>query len=162
MSHGRGQQRLLSYVGEYDELRKIITHYCDVDDHRYDVYALNSFLRAIRMFYILPNYAPQNWERLNGKKIIIFGAGRVGLDYYVRLSMQENVNILAWMDTYPYCYNYLFCSIQDVRNICNYSFDYVVIAAKDKKLINELEHILLELGVGVDRIIAEEPTDIWD
>ena len=35
------------------------------------------------------------------KKVVIYGAGRVGRDYYAQISRYSSCTILAWIDSYP-------------------------------------------------------------
>lgn len=79
--------------------------------------------------------------------IVLYGAGKVGKDYYTQLENVPYCNIIAWVDkNWRYFYDK---RIGDPSIISNLQFDHVVISVKSpdarKIIINEL------VGVGIPK-----------
>ncbi len=93
-------------------------------------------------------------EKIPAKtKIVIYGAGVVGQSYYLWLS--DKYNVVAWIDKKK---NFVHGQkIDRVEVLKNISYDYIFIAVKGKKTVEEIRQQLIQLGVDAGQIIWHEP-----
>ena len=106
------------------------------------------------MNYLFPyNLVPQ------GSNIILYGAGKIGKDFYVQLNIfKNNVNereycrIEAWVDK-SFDGIDLHSPFDYVKNIKNYEFDYIVIAVGNKKTADEIKNNLINVNIPEKKII---------
>lgn len=89
--------------------------------------------------------------------VILYGAGKVGNDYYRQLSIYENVNIVAWVDKHPERYDYDYHRVTTLAECIGRGYDYVLIAVADKMLSDSIRGELIEAGFNADKIIWIEP-----
>ena len=87
-----------------------------------------------------------------GSKIVLYGAGKVGKDFYFQLRDTNWVELLAWVDKgfYDYQLKYPFDYID---NINKYEADYYVIAIEDYYVAKNVRQFLLEKHVDDKKII---------
>ncbi len=102
------------------------------------------------MEYIFPF-----WKFNNNDKIVIYGAGRVGMDYYSTHSLLEWGSIVLWVDRYVR--SVWGIQTDKVEDITNEDIDYVLIALSDVNTAKEVKHYLLDLGIDIDKILWFEP-----
>ena len=95
-------------------------------------------------------FSPKNPVSLKGKRIVIFGAGQVGKDYFQALKAISI--IIGWIDTKVT--NESIMNISMINNMC---FDYVIIATKSYYYALQMERQLISLGVAPQKIIMEYP-----
>lgn len=102
-------------------------------------------------YYLFPDLAT-----LRGKKVVIYGAGKVGRDFYIQISSYQDINIVAWVDKkYEYC-SYEYCQVKPVSNIKDVEFDALIVAIRDK---NKACMIANEL---TSTMSIDEEKIIWD
>lgn len=102
-------------------------------------------------------------EMLNGKKIILYGAGNVGRDYYKQLSIYENIDIVAWVDRVPDKYNYEFYDIKNLDSGFSQKYDFVVLAVLRESLAEAIrQEIVEQRNVPADCIIWKVPRQYKD
>ena len=90
-----------------------------------------------------------------GSHIILYGAGNVGKAYYKQIVKTRYCDVMAWADR----------SITEVlgvvlippEHIMRYRFDYLVIAVKSEKLVNEIREQLIDYHIDDERIVWEDP-----
>lgn len=90
-------------------------------------------------------------EELDGKRIALYGAGRVGQAYYKQLQNSLHVTIKLWVDK-----NYDEIVLSDakvvaVENLRECEFDYLILAVESELLANTIKEELI-----VQNICAEE------
>ena len=86
-------------------------------------------------------------------KIIIYGAGEVGKDFYLQLNMLDNYyDIKAWVDKSFDDYE-VNAPFDYVKNIVNYDYDYVVIAVIRQQMANSIKNELESMGISKEKII---------
>ena len=88
------------------------------------------------MNYLFPyDLVPQN------SKIVLYGAGNIGKDFYIQLcafnrgsNSRGGYTLVKWVDKNFDLYesNSLF---DNSKNLIKYSFDYIVIAVKNKQIV---------------------------
>lgn len=99
------------------------------------------------MIYMFPYYLIKK-----GSRIILYGDGKVGKEFYLQLHQNEYCFVEAWVDQ-AFDYYETAEPFDKVGNIKNHQFDYVVIALANSKQADEVREKLLSLGVDEDKII---------
>ena len=87
-----------------------------------------------------------------GSRIILYGDGKVGKEFYMQLHQSEYCFVEAWVDK-AFDYYETAEPFDKVGNINKHQFDYVVIALAKSTQADEVRGKLLSLGVDKDKII---------
>lgn len=98
-------------------------------------------------------YCFDNKEMLRNKKIVIYGAGYVGKDYYADL--KNEANIVAWVDSNPKSDN-----VQDVGYIRKIEYDYIVIATRSYDFYGQMYIRLKDMGIPEKCILYRYPRKV--
>ncbi len=91
------------------------------------------------------------------KKIVIYGGGNVGKDYFFQLSKMDNIRIVSWVDQnfekmgYP---------IQTPELLKNIEFDQIIIAVLSEKVANGIKDYLVNMGIPPKSIVWRKPIAI--
>ncbi len=105
-------------------------------------------------------------EQLRNKKIIIYGAGRVGRDFYEQMSRYKDIEIVAWVDKNSDNISYDYNKVMPPEIINDFNYDYIVIAILKEEVAKVIRKKLLFDGVDENKIIYNKPeecfTDIFD
>ena len=88
-------------------------------------------------------YSFRGREKVKGKRIVIFGAGQVGKDYYHEL--KEQSVIIAWIDNNWKKYNNPL--IQPVESIKNISYDFIILAVNSENFARQMRIQLQKLDI---------------
>lgn len=89
----------------------------------------------------------KNIEKIRGKKIILYGAGEVGQDYYTQISKYADCSIIAWVDRNHQKYEFDYRIVESIDAIGKYCFDYIVVAVKAEEYKNEVKNWLVNQGI---------------
>lgn len=87
-----------------------------------------------------------------GSRIILYGDGNVGKEFYMQLHQNEYCFVEAWVDK-AFDYYETAEPFDKVENIKKHQFDYVVVALADLALADRVREDLISLGVDNDKII---------
>jgi glycosyltransferase involved in cell wall biosynthesis len=91
------------------------------------------------------------------KKIILYGAGAVGLDYYRQLRNRPDCELVLWLDkNWENCANQ-FLPVRSVSEIDAAVYDHIVIAIKKPEVAAHVAEELVGRGVDKGKIIYKEP-----
>lgn len=104
-----------------------------------------------------PQYLPQNYTQLENKRIVLYGAGRVGKDYYEQLPLKTNCIITIWVDRNYELYqrdNYPVFSPFEINNT---NFDYILLAVQNENLANAIKQELIDSGFDKQLILWASP-----
>lgn len=93
-------------------------------------------------------------SRLYGKKIILYGAGRIGKRYYLQMLEEETTEIVAWVDKKIFGKEIYYRIIQSPEMIKKVSFDYVLIGVGNEEMMLQIREELKEF--------CEEDKIIWN
>lgn len=107
-------------------------------------------------FQIARYYFPDS-DKLQGKKVVIYGAGVVGKDYYAQISRYMDCNIVAWVDTHPEKYEYPHIKLFGPEKLNTIEYDILLIAVGKEKIAQEISFFLKEHGVEERKIFWSEP-----
>ena len=101
-------------------------------------------------------------NKIRGKKIILFGAGAVGYDFYTQMKKHEDIEIISWMDSVPENCTYSWKKIINISEICKYQYDFVIIATSKNEIAKSMQDELQRNNVSVDKIIYQKPVNLFD
>lgn len=104
-------------------------------------------------------YSFNGIEELLGKRIVIYGAGNVGQDYYTQISKCEKCNIVGWLDgNYNQC-NFNYREVQGMDALDRLQYDVILIAVKRISMAMQIKSELINKGIEEDKIIWKEPRE---
>lgn len=102
-------------------------------------------------------------ERLKGKKIVLYGAGKVGRDYYFQISKSGKGEIVAWVDKEKYGRTNLIqiCQPEALKDIC---CDVILLAVKSKSVAQEIKNELMQncIYTNESKILWSEPVYLYE
>lgn len=108
----------------------------------------------------VPRYYIKDVDILRHKKIAIYGAGKVGRDYYAQLSKFVNIEIVAWFDSNWKDCMYEYADVQGIEEVGQYNFDVILIAVKEKNMADEIREKLLKIEQPREKLLWVKPCDI--
>ncbi len=104
-----------------------------------------------------PTYGFPFAGRYKGKRGILYGAGKVGKDYYREIIAMHELELVAWVDVqYDKIHYPSVPSISSPQTIKNLEYDVLIVAVGEKKH-KEIEDSLIKDGISKDKIIWEKP-----
>lgn len=110
---------------------------------------------------IIGRYSLPDNSKIEGRKIAIYGAGRVGEDYYIYLKKNMICDIVAWADTnYLKCKNG-FCEIISPDTLVKMDIDIVLIAVLHEDVADEIRRALIHKGIPSEKILWYKPDDFF-
>lgn len=91
------------------------------------------------------------------KKIILYGAGRVGSDYWKQAPGWADMELCGWVDK-----NYEKCrerglDVQPVEYIRETEYDYILVAVNRQSVFREIKEELIGMGVTEEAVIWGRP-----
>ena len=112
-------------------------------------YICRNILNKISIFssdkFRIAGYCYPYAEEIQGKKIVIYGAGAVGRDYYTQISR------------YSEKYDYPYIKLYGIEALDVLEFDLVLIAVKKEEMAKHIYKQLIQKNVDKDKIIWVEP-----
>lgn len=93
------------------------------------------------------------------KKIILYGAGRVGMDYYKKLSgsVYDRLHLNGWVDKNHEKYRKNNFNVLPVEYIKDSEYDYILVAVNRKDVFIEIKEELKHMDVAEEKIIWGKP-----
>ena len=104
---------------------------------------------------IMNQFYLSNIDFLKGKKVIIYGAGAVGIDIYMQLIGYKEIEIVCIVDE-----KVRFVNDIEVRNKCeipSIEYDLILIAVQRSAVMEQIKEGLLEFGIDENCIVWEIP-----
>lgn len=93
------------------------------------------------------------FDRVNkGSKIIIYGAGKVGHEYYEQIKRLKYAQIVLWVDKNFHKYEKE--NVKDIKMVSKAEYDYLVIANASEEMNKIIIGELINLGVAKNKIIS--------
>lgn len=89
-----------------------------------------------------------------GCRLILYGAGAIGKEYYEQLLKVEYCKSVRLVDQKYNEYNSLYENVEDPNVIRDGDFDYILIAIRKKQSQKAVEEWLLSIGVNKEKIIC--------
>jgi FlaA1/EpsC-like NDP-sugar epimerase len=94
------------------------------------------------------------------KMVYLYGAGKVGRDYYRQIRMNLDYDIVLWVDNNYKNIEQKECVISNPECIFNYDFDVIVVALVSNTQRKNVKDYLMNLGVDESKIMLEKPIRI--
>jgi FlaA1/EpsC-like NDP-sugar epimerase len=94
------------------------------------------------------------------KKIVLYGAGAVGKDYYNQLTKRSDCEVVLWVDKNWKMHTYRFLPVKSITKVSTVKYDYIVIAIKKIETANVIKEELVNSGIEADKILWKEPVNI--
>lgn len=94
---------------------------------------------------------------LQKKKIILYGAGKVGADYHKQLADCMNLELCGWVDKDYRKYQAEELDVQPVEHIRKTGYDYILVAVRKQTVFQEIKKELTNMGIAEDAIIWGRP-----
>ncbi len=168
LSHNYGLNNLTKITTLYLNMKIVIKDYGIYDNlaGEVDSFYWEKVLQGIKQIEAPPLrigiYMFPDQGSLIGKRIILYGAGSVGKDYYTQITGYENTDIISWVDKrYDIVINGYRIRRPDV--VLEYDrYDLILLAVNDESVAREISKELEELGVPNDRIIWEKPLSAYN
>jgi len=123
-------------------------------------YAINGKLGltvAGRPIYTEPYKLDSSVFLMQKKKIILYGAGKVGSDYRKQFEDCMNIELCGWVDKNYEKYQEKEFDVQPVEHIQKADYDYILVAVKKQTIFQEIKEELTEMGVEENAIIWGRP-----
>lgn len=163
LSHVEYDECMIKEVKLWNNILKILDGYKYFGLTAMDI---SNYLKK-RMLYVLSMDVKQKLkiqrfyikeiEQIIGKKIVLYGAGAVGQDYYSQICRYRDCKIVAWVDSKGEKYLFDYAPIINAINVVNLEFDIIIIAVKSSTLREEIKATLLNNGICPEKIFDQEP-----
>lgn len=101
-------------------------------------------------------------EYLFNKRIVIYGAGDVGKDYYAQITKYTTCTITHWIDRNWNKITIPWCKLEPLSVLINDDYDVIVIAVKTIKIANEIKYELVSNKIDPEKIIWNVPKKIGE
>lgn len=145
----------------------IIKRYINVNEKILDRWVIKQCCGDLKRLggeaeFSLQSYVFNNPSVFFGKKIIIYGAGDVGKDYYSQLCRYEDIKILSWVDKNYKKFNYTWRRVEPLSVLLQKDYDVIVIGVKNKELSLRITNELSDMGVEKNKIFWNDPVSVFD
>lgn len=100
------------------------------------------------------------YEEMQGNEIVLYGAGRVGRDYFLQLKNRKDIQLVGWADKNAENYQEKGYPIMFLSEIAKLKYDYVIIAVKQLVMMEEIERELIEAGIPKNKIMWKAPIQL--
>lgn len=162
LSHKKTSSRIKDTFGMYQGICEVLKSY---DCYQELENFMDSFLRyriledvdEISYCFQVEKYFFQDINILEGKRIIVYGAGRVGRDYYAQICRYTECKVVAWVDSHSERYDYPHIKLHDIADLDSIEFDILVIAVKDAEVADAIYNQLVLRGIEENKIYWSNP-----
>lgn len=171
--HYRVREGSISHRNDIGDLKRIYKLHEDLSSifHFYGLYKdfeaimdkflwrnlVNYMSRVNRDNFQIAKYYFKNVGKLYNKKIVIYGAGMVGCDYYAQICRYSDCEVAAWVDAHPERYQYKHINVYEPDILDSIEFDILLIAVLKKTMADDIRNQLTERGVSKEKIYWSKP-----
>lgn len=92
-----------------------------------------------------------------GKRVVIYGAGIVGTDYYRYMKETNDYQMMAWVDAAAWKYRTCGKEVWDIDTILNLEYDVILIAVMQEAVAQSICRGLRMKGIPDDKILWTRP-----
>lgn len=153
----------------HDELKRILKKYNCFNELAGDADKENdNWMQGVITKKLNERFQIQSWyvwrfrdvESLSGKKIVLYGAGGVGENYYQQLSAYGQCEIVAWIDSNYKQYQYNYCKVQGIEVLNEISYDIIVVAVFAEKTACSIMSNLNRFGIEMEKVMWKRPEQV--
>lgn len=94
---------------------------------------------------------------IENKRIVIYGGGEVGRDFFSQAIQRSSIKVVGWVDRN---YEKLGFPIQSPEILDKVEYDAVIIGVSGENIASEIKKGLIERGIRADKILWSEPRKI--
>ena len=94
---------------------------------------------------------------LHNKKVVLYGAGKVGKDYLAQIERYKECELVYWVDKKYENIDSKNIKVTGTDSFLNKAYDIVLIAVAKKEIAEEIRETLLMKGVPNEKIVWYEP-----
>lgn len=163
LSHIKYDDFMMKEIGLWYYILKVFEEYQYLEFVKIDVYKflkgrmLQVVMRDERNKLQIPRFYYKDIKKIIGEKIVIFGAGNVGQDYYAQIRKYRSCEIIAWMDSDWKRFHCDYAEVVGTENLDSIEYDRIIIAVNDDDKAAEMKESLLHIGVPVGKIDWKKP-----
>ncbi len=167
LSHLNYHDSMMKEIGLWSQIVKTLEEYEVLGNIKESVYG---YLKN-RMIYVIQrderkkipvlHFYIKDMEPFIGKRVVIFGAGEVGQDYFAQISKYEGCRIVAWVDSNHWKYVFDYAKVISAESVLAISYDVIIIAVKDEKQGMDIKKSLMQRGVIEQKIFWEKPGEYF-
>lgn len=106
----------------------------------------------------LTRYAFPFYDLIKGKKLILYGASVIGVDYYHHIKQKNDLDLVLWVDKNWENYQDMFAGVVSPKCLEEAEFDYIIIAVKSPRTAQEIKMELRTMGVLDNKMLWEKPS----
>lgn len=110
-------------------------------------------------FYTEPYRLDPSVFFLQNRKIILYGAGKVGTDYWKQMADCMNIELCGWVDKDYGKYQEKGFDVQPVEYIKEIEYDNILVAVRKQMIFQKIKKELTCMGIAEDSIIWGRPYD---
>lgn len=136
------------------------TKYKDVLIKQLNKFVMLSCISNVNMlagYDVLPSFFLSNVSQIQGKKILLYGAGKVGKSFYNQIKSVGICDIVLWVDKNNYDIKK---EVYPVTHILDVDYDYLLIAVRDEIFFSKIKEDLLSYGIDPAKIIWQKPVNM--
>ncbi len=125
-----------------------------------EIYAVNDKLGLTtpdKPIYTVPYQLDASAFFSEKKKVILYGAGKVGADYYKQITDCMNMELCGWVDKNYGKYQAEELDVQPIEYIQKTEYDYILIAVRKQTVFEEIKKELSAMGISEDAVIWGRP-----
>ena len=93
---------------------------------------------------------------LHGKKVAIYGAGKVGNNIYEHIRLYSDINIISWVDKNYKNINNVYMNITSPQILDSLQYDYILIAIENEEIAKQVINELINRNIERNKIIWNE------
>lgn len=111
------------------------------------------------LHYLLPN---SYIEKIKGKKVVLYGAGAVGKDFYGQIVRENSCVLAAWVDGNNIGNLYLI-TVERPEILKSIDFDIIILAVYDENTAEMMKNELRVMGIEnlESKVLWMKPDRVW-
>ncbi len=125
------------------------------------LYGIN-YLSDIKQTIHIPYYNFPDNLLIKNKRILLYGAGKVGQAFYQQFRTDKLCSIVGWVDKNPDRYKNILAEVKGLDQINQISFDLLIIALRYQEIAMIIKQELIQNGINPDKIIWKQPVDFFE
>ena len=124
-----------------------------ISSRAYNVSYWMGFVPEAQMIrFILPYLGDKE-----SKRVILYGAGRVGRDFNCQIHKRDDFQLVLWVDQSWQSFREKGFAVEAPAKISEVEYDQIILAVKDKLVAEDIKNELLEHGIPKEKIVWEQP-----
>jgi len=94
------------------------------------------------------------YNSLDGKRVVIYGAGTYGQQMYNRLKTCKTLDLVGWVDQDYWEYRRCCMNVDPITSVTNMDFDFVIIANLSDTSVAKATRELADFGIPSSKILS--------